>query len=179
MAAPSAPTIRPAEASETPALAQLWERSARAGFGPLLPGDFAWPAADGTRIAESIAGFDTRVLVADSDDAIAGYATLGPARDDDLDCGELRSLFVDPSHWRGGAAHMLVRDGFAWLATAGYNRAIVWSFKANERANAFYERWGFRADGREATLAEFSDLLAWRLAAPLSAPVTRATANAG
>lgn len=163
-----ATTTRPADASETPALAQLWDRSARAGFGPLLPPDFAWPSSDGTRIAEAIAGFDTRVLVADVGDAIAGYATFGPARDDDLEgVGELRALFVDPARWGGPAAAMLVHEGCIWLGMAGYEQVTLWSFKDNDRVNGFYERRGFRPDGKESTVPEFADLASWRLIRPL------------
>lgn len=175
MGPPSPPTIRLADASETPALAQLWGRSARAGFGPLLPGGFAWPATDGSRIAEAIAGFDTRVLVADVAETIAGYATLGPARDDDLDgVGELRSLFLDPGHWGSQTAATLVRTGWAWLARSGYEDVIVWSFVSNDRANAFYRRLGFRPDGRMSALPDFDGLVARRLIASLSASATRA-----
>ncbi len=180
MAAPSTASVRTADATEAPALAQLWTRSARAGFGPLLPDGFAWPAVDGTRIAEAIAGFETRVLVADVDDAIAGYATFGPARDDDLDgIGELRSLFLDPAHWGSEAAWLLVQDGCDWLAWAGYSKVVVWSFHANDRANAFYARQGFRLEGEERALAEFAGLVAWRLIRPLSASATRVTAASG
>jgi RimJ/RimL family protein N-acetyltransferase len=37
------------------------------------------------------------------------------------------------------------------LAARGYLEASVWSFAANERANAFYEAHGFARDGTERT----------------------------
>jgi hypothetical protein len=44
------------------------------------------------------------------------------------------------------------------LSTSGESRG-VWSFAANERANAFYERAGFTRDGAEKTEDTWAHLL--------------------
>ena len=41
----------------------------------------------------------------------------------------------------------------------GHGEVTVWSFAANERANAFYERHGFRRDGAEKREEVWADLL--------------------
>jgi ribosomal protein S18 acetylase RimI-like enzyme len=44
------------------------------------------------------------------------------------------------------------------LRERGYTEAIVWSFAANDRANAFYEAQGFTRDGAERTEERFADI---------------------
>jgi ribosomal protein S18 acetylase RimI-like enzyme len=45
------------------------------------------------------------------------------------------------------------------LRRRGYLSCTVWSFAANERANAFYEAAGFARDGPERTEDVWADLL--------------------
>ena len=44
----------------------------------------------------------------------------------------------------------------------GHSEVTIWSFAANERANAFYERHGFRPDGAKKRDAVWADLLQLR-----------------
>lgn len=145
-------------------------RSAQAGFGPLLPAGFDWSAftLDGQRLAAAIAAEEVHVAVAESDGVRMGYGTVGPARDDDLDCGEIWSLFVEPEARGTGVADQLMGAGLEWLTARGYGTVMVWSFTANGRAAAFYRRHRFRPDGELTTLEVFAGLEAERLVAPLS-----------
>ena len=92
-----------------------------------------------------------RTLVADSDGELLGHTTFGTSRDRDAAAttGEVRSLFVRPARWRSGIGSALIARALEGLATMGFAEATLWSFAANERANAFYERHGFRRDGSE------------------------------
>jgi ribosomal protein S18 acetylase RimI-like enzyme len=45
------------------------------------------------------------------------------------------------------------------LAARGYTEATVWSFAANDRANAFYERHEFIRDGTERREEHWANLL--------------------
>ena len=45
------------------------------------------------------------------------------------------------------------------LRARGCTEASVWSFAANDRANAFYERAGFTRDGAERTEDAWAQLL--------------------
>jgi ribosomal protein S18 acetylase RimI-like enzyme len=45
------------------------------------------------------------------------------------------------------------------LRERGYAEATVWSFAANERANAFYESHGFERDGAERTEETWAHVL--------------------
>jgi GNAT superfamily N-acetyltransferase len=93
------------------------------------------------------------ILIADEDGEVLGYAACGESRDPDAGAGvgELRTLFVRPGSWRAGVGSALVAAALDDLRERGYSEATVWSFAANERANAFYERHGFARDGTERT----------------------------
>ena len=65
--------------------------------------------------------------------------------------GEVRSFFVAAGRWRRGVGRDLMAAALAALVEQGYEAATVWSFDANERANAFYEAHGFERDGATRT----------------------------
>jgi 2-(1,2-epoxy-1,2-dihydrophenyl)acetyl-CoA isomerase len=75
-------------------------------------------------------------------DRVIGLARGGPSRDQpppaDL---ELRSLYVRASHQGTGVADRLLHSAI------GNSAACLWVYEDNARANAFYSRHGFRADG--------------------------------
>ena len=85
----------------------------------------------------------------------------GASRDDDAppSVGEVRSFFVLPGRWRRGVGRTLLTTVLDSLRERGFAEATVWSFAANSRANAFYERFGFAPDGAEKTEAVWADLL--------------------
>jgi GNAT superfamily N-acetyltransferase len=89
-----------------------------------------------------------------------GYVGCGSSRDGDIgpDVGEVRSLFVSSGNWRGGVGRALMAAALDDLRERGYSEAIVWSFIANDRANAFYESQGFARDGAERTEDRFAGI---------------------
>jgi GNAT superfamily N-acetyltransferase len=93
------------------------------------------------------------MLVAEETDALLGFTTCGESRDPDAgpEAGEIRTFFVAAGRWRRGVGRALMAAALADLAARDYAEATVWSFAANERANAFYEVHGFRRDGVERT----------------------------
>ena len=92
----------------------------------------------------------TQVLV-EEDGEVLGISTCGESRDDDVDesVGEIRNFFVAPGRWGGGVGRALMEGALDALRERGYSTATVWSFAANDRANAFYEALGFTRDGAE------------------------------
>ena len=87
-------------------------------------------------------------VVWDQDGTVAGFATTGPARDEDLDerTGELYAMYVDPPAQGAGVGRALHAEAVARLAADGFARAVLWTFAANDHAIAFYERFGWRPD---------------------------------
>jgi GNAT superfamily N-acetyltransferase len=101
------------------------------------------------------------ILMADEGGEVVGYAACGVSRDPAAGpgSGELRTLFVVPRHWSGGVGRALVAAALDDLRERGYSEATVWSFAANDRANAFYEANGFARDGAERTEEVWANIL--------------------
>jgi ribosomal protein S18 acetylase RimI-like enzyme len=96
---------------------------------------------------------ESSLFVADEDGQLAGFIACGASRDPDPEpgVGEVQSLYVAPAWWRRGTGRALMAAALTELGERGYAQATVWSFAANERANAFYESHGFERDGATRT----------------------------
>ncbi len=96
-----------------------------------------------------------RVLVAEAGGHVVGFCSVGPARDEDLmrrpeSWYELYSIYLVPDRWASGLGRRL------WAAArsripAEVEAVSLWVLEGNMRARAFYERQGFRLDGRRET----------------------------
>jgi GNAT superfamily N-acetyltransferase len=113
---------------------------------------------------ELLAMPDLSLLMAEDDGRVVGYVGCGSSRDEDTgdEVGEVRSLFVSPSHWRAGVGRALMRAALDDLRERGYSIAGVWSFSANDRANRFYESCGFTPDGAKRTEERFAGIASIR-----------------
>lgn len=88
-------------------------------------------------------------LVAEVDGAVVGWAVAGAASDPERAAeGELFGLYALPSHWSTGVGHLLLNAAEEHLRSCGYAAAHLWVLEGNERAAEFYERHGWREDGR-------------------------------
>ncbi len=95
---------------------------------------------------------DAFTYVAEVDGAFAGYCYVAaPSRESDLgrEAAELVAMYVDPDHWRQGVGKALMEAALERLAGLPYSEAVLWTFKKNDRAIAFYEQNGWRPDGAE------------------------------
>jgi len=82
--------------------------------------------------------------VAEDGEGLIGFASTGPARDNDVDdLLELYSLYVLASYWDSGVGYALFEK------VVGDQAAYLWVLANNERAIGFYERQGFRLDGTD------------------------------
>ena len=101
--------------------------------------------------------FDTdnmNALVAVEDDAIVGFTGFGPSRDDDpeLRVGEVQTIYVLQDWWGRGVGPELMKQALAHFASTGTNTVRLWALGSNERALAFYGKFGFSLDGEEKTV---------------------------
>jgi GNAT superfamily N-acetyltransferase len=82
--------------------------------------------------------------VAEDTEGLVGFASTGPARDNDMDAMlELYALYARARYWSTGV-------GYALFEIAVGDRACyLWVLAGNDRAIRFYERQGFRLDGTE------------------------------
>jgi GNAT superfamily N-acetyltransferase len=76
------------------------------------------------------------------DDRVIGFASPGPARDEDAPAPlELYAIYVREKWWGSGLATRLLD------VAIGKEAASLWVFEDNPRALAFYAKHGFAADG--------------------------------
>jgi GNAT superfamily N-acetyltransferase len=95
---------------------------------------------------------DAFTYVAEIDGEFAGYCYVAaPSREARLgrEIAELVAMYVDPGRWSEGVGRALIEAALGRLEDMPYSEAVLWTFKENERAIAFYERHGWRRDGAE------------------------------
>jgi GNAT superfamily N-acetyltransferase len=149
----------------------MWDESARAGFTELLPPGHPFPELDAERWQTLLDdGAVSMLLVEGEDGEVLGSSACGASRDEDAsrEVGEVRSFFVAAGHWREGVGRALMAAALDSLRERGFAQATVWSFAANERANAFYEAHGFRRDGAEKAQEHWANILEVRYRRRLS-----------
>ena len=66
---------------------------------------------------------------------------------------QLMAMWVDPALRGSGAADALVASLLAWAEAQGARRVRLNVILTNDRARRFYERQGFRPNGRRAVRA--------------------------
>ncbi len=88
------------------------------------------------------------LLVAERDGAVVAWTSFGSGRDDDgAASGEVYGIYADPDSWSTGAGHALLEAAERRMADAGHTTAYLWVLDGNDRADAFYARHGWVADG--------------------------------
>jgi GNAT superfamily N-acetyltransferase len=148
MALPDGVSIRPAEPADAEALAHLhldvWD-DAYTGLMPQgILDDRRAKVDERVERWQEILAQAERTWVAEGADGLVGFASTGPARDNDIDdLLELYALYVRASHYGTGVGFALFEE------TVGDRAAYLWVLASNERATGFYERQGFRLDGTE------------------------------
>ncbi len=151
--------MRWAGPADAPAVAAVHVRSWKAAYPGLVPQDFLDALTPEARLGSwreilsspPSAGEATLVLVTEGDDEVLGFASYGSTRDEDVDdtvVGEVRALYLDPSAWGRGAGAALLQSAVDELSVAGFGVASLWVLETNERARRFYEKLGWRPDGK-------------------------------
>jgi ribosomal protein S18 acetylase RimI-like enzyme len=148
----------------------MWDESARAGFTHLLPPGHEFPEVNAERWYALIEDPGVSMLMAEDGGELVGFSACGESRDEDADpsVGEVRSFFVAADRWRQGVGRTLLAAVLGSLRERGFTEATLWSFAANEAANAFYESAGFTRDGAEKTEEAWAHLPEVRYRRPLS-----------
>ena len=142
-------TIRAAEPADAEAIARVHTESWWETYRHILP-DHDHPAYDlGRRITmwrQNLDGAGDGTLVGVDDTGVAGFATVGPARDDEpIRDEELAMIYVLARAHGTGLGQALLD------AVLGERPASLWAAADNPRALAFYRRNGFVADGATGT----------------------------
>jgi GNAT superfamily N-acetyltransferase len=144
--------VRPATLADADAIAQVHVATWQAAYDGLLPAGYLASLAAERRAPiwrTALSSGSATVHVAVDDDALIGFAAVGPSRDDGAAAGtgELTAIYVDPDHWGEGTGAALHDAGLASLAAAGHTKATLWVLDTNRRARGFYGRHGWSPDG--------------------------------
>ncbi|KQR37529.1 GNAT family N-acetyltransferase [Microbacterium sp. Leaf159] len=88
------------------------------------------------------------ILVAERDGEIVGWASFGSGREEEgAGDGEVYGIYADPAEWSTGVGRALLDAAEQRILSAGHMRAYLWVLDGNERADAFYARRDWEADG--------------------------------
>jgi ribosomal protein S18 acetylase RimI-like enzyme len=91
-----------------------------------------------------------RTLVAETaDHRVVGFAgfRVGPTFEGDTLEGEIVALVVDPTHRSQGVGATIVEAGEEWALARGASSMMLGTRGDRRRAQSFYERHGYAADG--------------------------------
>lgn len=151
-------TVRPPRQGEAAELAQVHVTSWRQAYQGLLPHRFWNDEALADRFqmwTDVLAAEDhrSRARVAELHGRIIDLAMAGDPRDDDVEADtELFMMYLLAEHYGSGAADLLLTE------LLGQASASLWVIRDNPRAQAFYRKHGFTADGAEKNLGGDDDL---------------------
>jgi PPOX class probable F420-dependent enzyme len=91
---------------------------------------------------------DERVWVAEDGGRVCGFASIGPARDEDLPpgSGELFTIYLEPEAWSRGLGRALFEAAVADMRERRYEPIVLWVLTESARGRHFYEAAGWRPD---------------------------------
>ena len=148
-------SVRDAEPRDARAIAYVQTCTWQVVYAHIFPGDRLTAISDERR-AEwwrqtiSDRASRTHTLVVDDAAEVAGFASLGPAREDGpdrQDLGELYAIYVLPEASGRGIGQALMAEVLNRLRSEGFAEAILWVLEDNPRTRLFYEQAGWRFDG--------------------------------
>lgn len=166
--------VRPAVVDDADRLGVVHTQVWREAYASAMPADFLGaldPVASARRWRETLLAPHpaASTLVATADDLVVGFATTGPSRDDPpVPDVELYAINLLAELHGTGVAHQLLE---AALRPVGDQPVSLWVLATNDRARAFYTRYGFVPDGRTKT-HRGTGVDEVRLVRPAQAPAT-------
>ena len=146
--------VRPATVSDARQIARVHIASWREAYADVIAGEYLEHLDIAAREEEwraTLADLDrsASVWVAQEEDEVLGFASLGPSRDEDADrtTVQIYTIYLEPSAWGRGVARELMRAVLAGVRKGA--TVTLWALDTNDRSRHFYRRSGFTADGVE------------------------------
>ena len=100
-------------------------------------------------------------FIAKDDNRVVGFSCYGMYRSDELpDVGEIFAIYVLEDYYGAEVGKKLMQ---AALSELDNQKVAVWVLKDNKRAIRFYEKCGFRFDGREEEITLGSPIIELRM----------------
>jgi GNAT superfamily N-acetyltransferase len=137
--------IRSASPGDAPSLFDVKRSASLAAYGHIFPpSEYPFPNDDvRDEVTALVADEDSAVLIAEKEGRAVGF--IGLVHD------EIVALFVLREVWKQGIGTMLHDAMVIPLAEKGHGRLQFWALEENRVARRFYERLGWRVDGRRRT----------------------------
>jgi ribosomal protein S18 acetylase RimI-like enzyme len=152
-AAVSGVTVRPATAADAARIAQVHVESWQTAYRGLVPQSIL----DGLSIERRSEFWSRRLLepgeartwLGEQDGEIVGFVATARPSDPELPPGtaEVESIYLLAQSRGLGLGRLLLNTATRDLVERGFGSAILWVFRANDRARSFYEAAGWRPDG--------------------------------
>lgn len=148
-------SIRRARPTDAERIARIHAETWRAAY-PFIPADFLENKARleprrklwNELLSHSGESGQTH-FVGEAEGKIVGFFSIGPPRDGDLPKNllELAGIYFDAAYWRRGYGTQAMRFVLEQAKRRGCPEVLLWVFRENAAAIAFYETFGFRFDG--------------------------------
>ncbi len=150
--------IRAATPDDVPAIARVHFDSWRAAYREIIPAEILQSRSLEQRVQQwrsliAAAGGTSWTHVALDGSEVIGFVSSRASPDTDGP-GEVAAIYVAPQRWRGGAGTSLLNTALATLRAAGFEEATLWVLQDNGPARSFYERDGWRLDGKTQLLGD-------------------------
>lgn len=154
--------LRPAVPSDSEGIAKVHTRSWQSAYRGILPDDWLadlkwqdrkerWDRQLPTQSPRAI------YVATNSQNEIVGFASIGPARDEDLDPEEffeLYAIYLSPDTWRNGLGSRLLSAVLEQIPSK-FRQLTLWVLTENLQGRSFYEKSGFVKYGA----AKMADIL--------------------
>jgi L-amino acid N-acyltransferase YncA len=157
-------SVRPARAEDVPEIARIQVETWRAAYAQLLPAEVLARATEARARAEWAAAVTAppspshRVLVAQEQQQVVGFAAFGPAEpagdDDPAAAGQIHALLVEPRWGRRGHGSRLLAAIVDHLRADGTTVALAWVADGDVASGRFYASAGWEPDGYVRTLED-------------------------
>jgi ribosomal protein S18 acetylase RimI-like enzyme len=143
-------SIAAASSTDCRAVAQIHVDAWRVAYDGIVPSDYLAALSVDQRETmwrTAVERGTPRVLVARTDQRVAGWIAYGQSRDEGTgpDVAEIWAIYVDPAAWSTGIGQALWDAARRQLQEQGYRSVTLWVIRSNVRAIRFYERAGFAA----------------------------------
>ena len=141
-------SVGSASSEDCRAVAQIHVDAWRVAYDGMFPSDYLAALSVDQREAmwrTAVERGTPRVLVARTDEGVAGWIAYGRCRDEGTgpDVAEVWAMYVDPAAWSSGVGQALWEAARRDLQEQGYRSVALWVIRSNARATRFYERSGF------------------------------------
>jgi L-amino acid N-acyltransferase YncA len=150
----AAALLRQARVDDAAAVAEAHIASWRHAYAGLVPQSLL----DGLSVPEVTQRWSTRleqadptvrrILVAEVDGAVKGFASVGHSRDEDAPAtaGELSAIYLHPEVMGRGIGHQLHERALDELRELARTEAWLWVLATNTATRRFYEQHGWTHD---------------------------------